>query len=71
MDKNKDYTKRIDEVDADNAYIGTASPCASETDAVWQIRKVVTSGTAISIIFASGNNLFDKIWSNRTTYIYL
>ena len=71
MDKNKDYTKRIDEVDADNAYIGTASPCASEDDNVWQIKKVVVLGTAISIKYASGNNLFDKTWSNRTTYVYL
>ena len=71
MDKNKDYTKRIDEVDADNAYIGAASPCASENDSVWQIKKVVVLETAISIKYASGNNLFDKKWSDRTTYTYL
>ena len=71
MDKNKDYTKRIDEVDADNTYIGTASPYAFEDDSVWQIKKVVVSGKAISIKYASGNNLFDKVWNYRTTYTYL
>ena len=71
MDKNKDYTKRIDEVDADNTYIGAASPYAFEDDNVWQIKKVVVSGTVTSIKYASGNNLFDKIWSDRATYTYL
>ena len=71
MDKNKDYTKRIDEVYADNTYIGTASPYASEDDSVWQIKEVVVSGTVTSIKYASGNNLFDKKWSDRTTYTYL
>ena len=71
MDKKLDYTKRFDEVDASNTYIGTASPYASETDAVWQIKKIVVSGTATSIKYASGNNWFDKQWDLRATYTYL
>ena len=71
MDKKLDYTKRIDEVDASNTYIGTASPYASEDDSVWQIKKVIVSGTVTNIKYAFGNNLFDKKWSLRATYIYL
>ncbi len=47
-------------------YIGTALPGSSNNDNVWQIQKF--DGT--SLLFAKGNDLFDKSWADRTSYSY-
>ena len=35
----------VDETDTDNVYVGRATWKSSEAAAVWQIRKIVTSGS--------------------------
>ena len=63
MFPNVNYSIRIDEVDASNEYIGKASyPGAVETDAVWNIRKIVVTGTVTKILHASGHGNFDTAW---------
>ena len=52
-------------------YIGLALPGASETAAVWQIRKLEYTGTnATSVIFAEGNTNFTNIWNNHSLLSY-
>lgn len=65
-----DYNIRLDEVSSSVSYVGKAAPAASETDTVWQIKKIVVTGTVTSITWASGNGRFDKQWSLRATYTY-
>jgi hypothetical protein len=59
---------QIDEV-APITYIGKAAPGTATTAASWQIKKIdSTSGT--SIIYASGNSNFNKIWDDRAGLSY-
>lgn len=53
-------------------YLGKAVIGSLTSAVVWQIRKftVDVSSNLISILWASGNDSFDKIWDNRTTYVY-
>jgi hypothetical protein len=60
----------IDEVDSATVYIGKAKMGASTSDAVWQIQKIVTSGTVIQILYADGDDNYDKKWDDRTTLTY-
>ncbi len=62
------------EVDGNNyiLYIGLAVPGSAASGAVWQIRKFTNnaSGVVTLVEYADGNNLFDNIWSSRTTLSY-
>jgi hypothetical protein len=55
-------------------YLGYASPGYLTSDAKWQIRKFTWDGTFTSmprqIDWASGNDNFDKVWDNRSSYVY-
>jgi len=52
-------------------YIGLAFPGASESAAVWQIRKLVYTGTNVtSILWALGNNNFSNKWSEYDSIDY-
>lgn len=52
-------------------YIAIAVPGAATSAAVWQIRKLVYSGTnATSEIWADGNNNCDNIWDNHASLSY-
>lgn len=64
------FSIRIDEVDANTTYLGIAQIGSSESAAVWQIKKIVVSGTVTSILWADGNDNFDNSWSNRATLSY-
>jgi len=59
-------TKIDDTTTSGTTYIGKAVPGSSESAAVWQITKI----TDTEILFAKGDDLFDKQWSQRTTYTY-
>ena len=66
-DKEPSYIIKIDETSTPNTtYIGKALPGTLTTEASWQIQKI----TDTEILFASGTSLFDKQWSQRTTYTY-
>lgn len=53
-------------------YMGLASPGTNKSGATWQIRKLIYDGmNVVDVLFASGNNLFDKVWDWRTgSYTY-
>lgn len=61
------YILRIDRTSEEGVtYLGRALPGSSETGLVWQIQKLTDS----YLLFAKGNDLFDKQWSERTNYTY-
>ena len=65
------YDIIIDEVSSTLTYIGkTKHFAAAVSDAVWQVKKIVTSGTETGIFWADGTDAFTKIWDDRTTYTY-
>lgn len=51
-------------------FIGEALAGSPQGEAVWRIKKIdQTSG--MSVTWAGGTSLFDKIWSSRLFYDYL
>jgi hypothetical protein len=51
-------------------YVGMASPNSATSAAVWQIRKLSYSGTALQdVLYADGGN-FSQVWDNRTGLSY-
>jgi len=60
----------IDEVDSATTYLGKARMGASTSDPVWQIQKIVTTGTVTEILFADGNENYDNKWTERETLSY-
>jgi len=60
----------VDQLSDGTAYIGIAKPGASGASAIWQIRKLVNSGTVTQILWADGNEKFDNVWNNRTSLSY-
>ena len=67
------YTVRT-EYDANNnpVYIGRADPGTANTDAKWQIRKLLYDGSnnCTHILFAEGSWKFKFRWSSRAVYNY-
>lgn len=54
-------------------YVGWAEPIPglSKASPVWRIAKLTYSGTSIlDMQWAAGNRLFNKVWNDRTTYLY-
>lgn len=52
-------------------YIGIALPGAATDAAVWQIRKLVYTGTSVtSVLWCDGNNNFDNTWENYDSHAY-
>ena len=61
-------TSRIDKV-GNTTYVGEAAVGSIESQAVWRISKIVTTGNATSVFYAS-SGLFDQAWDNRVGLIY-
>jgi hypothetical protein len=53
-------------------YIGYATPGTSKATAGWQIRKLTydAGGLVTDTQFASGSNLYDKVWNDYAGYSY-
>lgn len=69
------YTTKITQTSDGNdldEYIGIAKPGTATSAASWQIKKIVYTGTlkVSGIVWASGNDLFDKVFDNRAGYSY-
>ena len=62
---------RIDEVDATTTYVGLAAPGVGTGSAVWQIRRLTSSGNDLTVEWADGNAEFDNVWDNRASLSYL
>ena len=69
---HENYTIMVEYDVSDNpVYLGEGVPGAATSDAAWRIRKVTwLGGLAVSIKWAGGTTLFDKVWDDRTTYTY-
>lgn len=65
------YSTRIDDAPAGITYVGFAPVGSSESDPVWQIKKITESGTVTKVEFAEGETTFDKIWNNRASLTYI
>ena len=54
-------------------YQGYSNPGANESGNVWSIKQIVydASDGISGILWASGNNEFDKKWVDRGSYNYL
>ena len=64
-------TIRYDNVSDSVAYLGKAVPGSSESDYVWQIKKINTdSGGSLSVLWANGNSAYTNSWTNRAAYSY-
>jgi hypothetical protein len=66
--KEVDETQLID-ITGSDIYIGYAVPLSSISTTVWKIKKINTVNP-ISIYYADGSTLYNKQWSDRTTYSY-
>lgn len=64
------YATKVDDNTATVTYVGTAAIGVSGSDAFWQIKKLTTSGTVLTISWADGNDWFDNVWDDRTTLSY-
>ena len=61
---------KIDEVDSATTYLGASSPGASSADAVWQVRRILVTGTVTEFEFADGDADYDNVWDDRATLSY-
>ena len=58
-------------IDGVTIYVGQAPIGSATSDAKWQIKRLDISGTStVGVVYASGNNAYDKVWDNRTGYTY-
>jgi hypothetical protein len=67
--KNVEETTLIDS-DGDITYIGKALVGSGTGSLVWQIKKILTSGTITTIGYANGTTSYDKEWDERASYSY-
>lgn len=65
-----DVQTYIDEVDANNTYIGESASGSLPSVSVWLIKKVVVTGVITTINFADSDPSFNKKWDDRALYIY-
>ena len=63
-------SRRVDTVTDDLMYVGEAPSGASESDAVWRIKRITFSGDDITIVWPQGNASFAFIWANRAALVY-
>lgn len=72
-DAEVNYDKLVDR-DGTFIYIGEALPGSATSDAVWRVKRVEEIETAgekdYNIIWAGGDDNFDKIWDNRASFTY-
>jgi len=65
------YSKRIDFITDNELYKGEALVGSLESAPVWRIRKItIAIDSDIAEVWASGTSDFDKVWSDRLTYVY-
>lgn len=63
------YTSRLDEVSDSLFYVGKAIAGSLESEPKWQIARYTQTGGILKSEYAS--SLFDKVWSDRLTLVYV
>lgn len=66
-----DKSQRIDEVSATLLYIGEAVIGALDTDPVWKIKKILTSGSQTAILWPDDGNGYVHSWADRASLTYV
>lgn len=61
---------QYDVASATDTYIGEAEAGSAASGSVWRIRKMVTTGSDISITWADGDTLFNNVWDDRAALSY-
>ena len=61
---------RLEDNGSGTILIGKAIPGAAESSSVWQIKKILTSGGNMSILFPEGSADYGYSWANRAGYVY-
>ena len=64
------YTTKIDEVDANNTYVGKAQIGTATSVTSWQIKKISVSGAVTSVTWAEATDGFVNEWDERASYTY-
>lgn len=68
---NLEPIKLIDEVSETEIYTGISKQGNKKDKAVWQIKKMLKTGTVWNTsLFPNGNQGFDFVWDDRATYTY-
>ena len=67
---SSEYLVQVDEVSATLTYIGRAAIGSADGAAVWQIQRLNTVGTVMTIAWADGDTVFNNIWNNRGALSY-
>lgn len=60
----------LDKISDTLSYVGKAAPNSDTADPVWQVRKIETVGSVLSVLYAEGNDRFDNIWDDRASLSY-
>lgn len=61
---------RLEDTGAGVIYVGKAAAGALESSPVWRIKKILTSGGNMSILFPEGSADYGYSWANRAGYSY-
>jgi len=67
------YTTAIAYDISDNPeYAGEAATGSVQSERAWRIIKIIydVSSNPVSVLWAEGNQKFDKIWDDRMSYTY-
>jgi hypothetical protein len=60
----------FDDAGSSTFYIGRAVPGTATSAASWEIRKLLTLGNNVEILWADGDGNYDNIWDNRASLSY-
>ena len=64
-------TTRNDYITSETMYRGDAVPGTLESEALWQIKKIITLNNGdVSILYVLGTPDYSYIWDNRLGYTY-
>lgn len=69
----KEYISKTDyDIYGNPVYVGKAMIGSSASASAWQIKKIVydINFNITDVQYANSSETFDKIWNNRTSYIY-
>ena len=64
------YITLLDTVSDTLSYVGKAAPQSATSAPVWQIKRIATTGTVLSITYASGSDSFNNVWDDRASLGY-
>jgi len=61
---------RIDEASPTVTYVGKAVPSTATSAATWQIQRLTSTASTLTVEWADGNDEFDNVWDSRAGWSY-